>query len=101
LLSELCGASLVKGYMKMEAVGTKNKFAPAKSHLLIERIDLDRHKDPPREKKEINLHKSVSLLFLHAGAVITNEINLKIDHALGVVTVGTLTEGYILADCTI
>jgi hypothetical protein len=91
--------SLAKGYMKMEAVCTDNKFVLAKSHLPIEKRDLDRHKDPPREKKDINFHNSAFLHSSHAGSVITNEINIQIDLAHGVVTVGTLSKGNILGDC--
>ena len=76
--------------MKMEEVGTKSKFAQAKSHLPGEKRDLVLHKDIPKQKRITNPHKSAFLHFSHVGSVITNEINIQIDLARGVATVETL-----------
>ena len=82
----------------MEEVGTKSKFAQAKSHLLGEKSDLVLHKDLPKEKRITNPHKSTFLHFSHVGSVITNEINIPIDPAHGVAAVETLGKPNILCD---
>ncbi len=95
---ELCGVSRVKNCMKMEEVGTKNKFAQAKSHLPGEKRDQVLHKDLPKEKRITNPHKSEFLHFSHVGSVITNEINIQIDLAHGVAAVEILGKQNILCD---